>query len=104
MFVGALRAVARRGRFSTALDTHRATGQNPAALDTPTNAAPVTIKFHHMNAWLGLALLASSVAGCAAWHVPRLDLNRYRDPRAVDIDDRMSSVPPAKTTRDEPSR
>lgn len=31
--------------------------------------------------------------GCGAWRMPKLDVNRFRDPRAVDIDDRLSSTP-----------
>jgi hypothetical protein len=43
---------------------------------------------------LVLALLTCiATAGCALWHPPRLDLNKYRDPRAVDIDDRLGGTP-----------
>jgi len=33
-------------------------------------------------------------SGCAVWNPPKFDLNRFRDPRAIDIDDRLSSPPP----------
>jgi hypothetical protein len=42
-----------------------------------------------------LVALAACTAsgGCAKWSRPKLDLSRWRDPRAVDIDGRLSAPP-----------
>jgi hypothetical protein len=38
-------------------------------------------------------VLTLASGGCAKWKRPDFDLSRYRDPRAVDIDDRLSAPP-----------
>lgn len=45
--------------------------------------------------YLVLLLFALGVAssGCARWQRPLFDASRLRDPRAVDIDDRLSGPP-----------
>jgi hypothetical protein len=50
---------------------------------------------NNTNWLLGLAAVVGlCAAGCSLWHVPKLDVNKYRDPRAVDIDDRLGTAPP----------
>ncbi len=41
---------------------------------------------------LAACLLLAS--GCSAWRTPTFDLNRLRDPRAVDIDQRLATPQP----------
>lgn len=41
---------------------------------------------------LAACLLLAS--GCATWRTPTFDVNRLRDPRAVDIDQRLSTPQP----------
>lgn len=40
-----------------------------------------------------LLLVALTCGGCAKWKRPEFSLNSLRDPRAVDIDDRLSAPP-----------
>lgn len=42
-----------------------------------------------------LLLLAALLAlpGCASWNADKWDLSRYRDPRAADIDARLTDQP-----------
>ncbi|MGI9457413.1 MAG: hypothetical protein ACR2NU_12690 [Aeoliella sp.] len=44
------------------------------------------------------ALLSAS--GCAAWQVPTYDMSLLRDPRAVDIDGRLSAPQPITAPRE----
>ena len=42
-----------------------------------------------------LALVLLAPAGCARWNAERFDLSHLRDPRAADLDERLSSRPEA---------
>lgn len=45
-----------------------------------------------------LALLALLLAGgCARWGADKFDVSRFRDPRASDIDKRLSAPMPERT-------
>ncbi|WP_425395071.1 hypothetical protein [Aeoliella sp.] len=39
---------------------------------------------------LSVAVCLLLASGCTSWKVPKLDMNRLRDPRAVDIDNRLT--------------
>lgn len=54
---------------------------------------------------IALAACLLLTTGCTAWRPStfdwsRLDWNRLRDPRAVDIDNRLSTAPPTIRTVD----
>jgi len=53
-----------------------------------------------MFARLLLAACLLSAGGCAKWKTSTFDLNRLRDPRAIDIDGRLSSPSPVRSSRD----
>ncbi|MCA9239968.1 MAG: hypothetical protein KDA37_07205 [Planctomycetales bacterium] len=40
-----------------------------------------------------LAALMLSLPGCARWNTEKWDLSRFRDPRATDIDHRLTQRP-----------
>ncbi len=52
----------------------------------------------HFNRRLGcvavVLLLLVSAGGCASWNLERFNLNRLRDDRAVDIDNRLEGSKP----------
>jgi hypothetical protein len=41
-----------------------------------------------------LAIFVVSLTGCAMFDAEKWDLNRFRDERAVDVDQRLSERPP----------
>ena len=43
---------------------------------------------------VGLCALLGPLAGCATWDVERWNIDRFRDDRAVDIDERLSNDEP----------
>ena len=45
-----------------------------------------------------LALLAVALPGCAAWDAEKLDLTKLRDPRAAELDRRLSERPEPVTS------
>ncbi|MCI0335366.1 MAG: hypothetical protein L0228_19330 [Planctomycetes bacterium] len=52
----------------------------------------------HFNRRLGcvaaILVLLISAGGCASWNLDRFSLNRLRDDRAVDIDNRLEGSKP----------
>jgi hypothetical protein len=65
---------------------------------TPRPAAkPQAMVETFMKRWnycLCLFALVAPLAGCAMWDAERWNVDRYRDERAVDIDQRLSSDEP----------